>query len=313
MYLGIEIGGTKLQLAMGPGDGTLSASWRGTVEPNDGAVGIRRQIQSAIPDLLRKSDMSIDGVRMAGVGFGGPVDDARGRVITSHQIAGWDGFPLADWLRETFGVPAVIGNDADVAGLGEAMFGAGVGCSPLLYITIGSGIGGGLIIDGEIYRGAGRGAAEIGHLRIASPDGGAPVALEQIASGWAIQRRFRERVGDTNRTGADVARAARAGDGIAVDVLEQAREALAEAICHAIALLGPKRIVLGGGVSMIDEDLWLTPLRDLVAARVFKPFADQYSIETATLGEAVVLHGAIGLATKHTIARGDWVDGEWSI
>src|SRR5205807_3821246 len=94
------------------------------------------------------------------------VDDATHTVIKSHQIPGWDGFPLADWMTELLGWPAVLGNDADVAGLAEALFGAGKGLSPIFYITIGSGIGGGLIVGGAIYRGCGKGASEIGHLRV---------------------------------------------------------------------------------------------------------------------------------------------------
>src|SRR5205085_6998423 len=107
-------------------------------------------------------------------------------------IAGWDDFPLAAWLSEQLGVPAVLGNDADVAGLAEALFGAGKGLSPIFYVTIGSGIGGGFIINGEIYRGTGRGAAEIGHLLVNDPDNpGKLVALEEVASGWSIAQRAR--------------------------------------------------------------------------------------------------------------------------
>src|SRR5207302_8463836 len=105
-------------------------------------------------------------VRGVAIGFGGPVDEATRTVIRSHQIAGWDDFPLADWVSDVVGLPAVLGNDADVAGLAEALHGAGKGLSPIFYITIGSGIGGGLIINGEIYRGCGRGAAEVGHVRV---------------------------------------------------------------------------------------------------------------------------------------------------
>src|SRR5439155_5748609 len=128
-------------------------------------------------------------IRGVGVGFGGPVDDADRTVIKSHQIAGWDGFPLAKWLTDLLGWPVALGNDADVAGLAEALFGAGKGSSPIFYITIGSGIGGGLIINGEIYRGCGRGAAEIGHLRIqrTGASGIVRTVLEDIASGWGIE------------------------------------------------------------------------------------------------------------------------------
>ena len=171
MFLGIEIGGTKLQLGLGRGDGVISALWRGNVNPIDGGDGIRRQIVAAVPELLAKAKIERSALRGVGIGFGGPVDDATRTVIKSHQIAGWDDFPLADWISELVGVPAVLGNDADVAGLAEALFGAGKGLSPIFYITVGTGIGGGLIIDGEIYRGVGRGAAEIGHLRVGSGSG----------------------------------------------------------------------------------------------------------------------------------------------
>src|SRR5438093_43051 len=196
MYLGIEIGGTKLQLGLGDGAGTIHALWRGMVVPADGADGIREQIGQAIPELLAGAKRDRDELKGVGIGFGGPVDDATRTVIRSHQIAGWDGFPLGDWIADCVGVPAVLGNDADVAGLAEALFGAGKGLSPIFYITIGSGIGGGLIIDGEIYRGCGRGAAEIGHLLVNNtalpgPAGFSMGLLEHLASGWAIEREAR--------------------------------------------------------------------------------------------------------------------------
>src|SRR5438132_159439 len=206
-YLGIEIGGTKLQLGIGPGDGTLAGLWRGTVDVAAGAAGIRKHIIAAVPELLEHSGIERSQLQGVGIGFGGPVDDNTRTVIKSHQIEGWDGFPLANWISEMVGLPAALGNDADVAGLGEALFGAGKGLSPIFYITIGSGIGGGLIIDGEIYRGCGRGAAEIGHLKarqwgqvpnlpgrssasykLAAIDQG-HLPLEEHASGWAISHK----------------------------------------------------------------------------------------------------------------------------
>lgn len=315
MYLGIEIGGTKLQLGIGMGDGILAGLWRGTVDPGGGADGIRRQIQAAVPELLAQARVTHEQLRFAGVGFGGPVDDRRRRVIKSHQIAGWDDFPLADWIQQIVGIRAALGNDADVAGLGEALFGAGVGYSPLFYVTVGSGIGGGLILDNDIYRASGRGAAEIGHLRVPVPDAADRpwTLLEHIASGWAIQEAARREKNDPTLTTQDVAQAALAGDIVSRRILAGAREALAEALCHVIALLCPQRIVLGGGVSLIDESLWLKPIRDLVAERVFAPFAKSYDIVPAKLGEAAVIHGAIGLAAKRMLRDQTWSDGEWSI
>jgi glucokinase len=292
-YLGIEIGGTKLQLGVGPGDGTLAGLWRGGVDVAAGAEGIRRQIAAAVPELLARAGVDRGQVAGVGIGFGGPVDDARQTVIRSHQIAGWDDFPLADWITDLLGWPAALGNDADVAGLAEALFGAGKGLSPVFYITIGSGIGGGLIVNGEIYRGCGRGAAEIGHLRIATGSGSGLVyrPLEELASGWSI----RARSGTDARL---VGQAAERGDARAREVLESAWACLAEAICHVVALLCPRRIVIGGGVSLLGERVLFEPLRRLVAERVFRPFAGCCDIVPAALGEEVVVHGALALARR---------------
>ena len=322
MYLGIEIGGTKLQLGIGPGDGTLAALWRGPVTPAEGADGIRKQIVQAVPELLARAKQKKEDMRGVGIGFGGPVDDRTRTVIKSHQIAGWDDFRLADWISELVGLPAVLGNDADVAGLAEALFGAGKGFSPVFYITIGSGIGGGLIIDGEIYRGIGRGAAEIGHLRFNThwvmatktlPDSQGQI-LEELASGWGIAETARRcalyekpihsllypLVQDAKRelTAKDVIDAVRQGDAFAESVWKESLRFLAEAICHVIALLCPARIVIGGGVSLVGEELLFAPLRKLVADRVFKPFAGCYEIAPAALGEEMVVHGALALARK---------------
>jgi glucokinase len=206
-----------------------------------------------------------------------------------------------------------LGNDADVAGLAEALFGAGKGLSPVFYITIGSGIGGGLILDGEVFRGAGRGAAEIGHLRLNVPEV-EDDTLENLASGWAIEHRAQrfarrnpeqyERLieqagGDPGQiTTRQIGEAIRQGDRAQRALLEMPLVYLADAICHVIALLCPRRIVLGGGVSLLGEEVLFAPLRRLVAERVFAPFAGLYEIVPAALGEEVVVHGALALARR---------------
>jgi len=315
MYVGIEIGGTKVQLGLGRGDGELLGLWRGTVDVAAGGGGIRRQIVAAVPELLGSARVNRDELKGVGVGFGGPVDDATRAVIKSHQIAGWDGFPLAEWLGEALGLPAVLGNDADAAGLAEALFGAGKGLSPILYMTIGSGIGGGLILDGHILRGTGRGAAEIGHLKVRdprSPDGRLET-LENIASGWAIGRYARECVaadpaagtllvaragGAADVTAQTVGEMVAVGDPLAVRVLGTALDALADAICVAVVLVCPRRVVIGGGVSLIGERHFFGPLRERIAQKVFPPFAGLTDVVPAALGEAVVVHGALALARR---------------
>jgi glucokinase len=318
MYLGIEIGGTKLQLGVGPDDGQLRGLWRGTVYVEAGPEGIRRQIVAAVPELLARAGVERGELRGVGIGFGGPVDDATHTVIKSHQIEGWDDFPLADWIAKLLDLPAMLGNDADVAGLAEALHGSGKAVSPIFYVTIGSGIGGGFIVNGEIYRGCGRGAAEIGHLRFAYSQNTAPgihscspmrLTVEEMASGFGIADRARwAPPGDELLIRCDgnveqitaqmVAEAAQDGDLLSRELLGSAWDCLADAVCHVIALLCPRRIVIGGGVSLMGEEVLFRPLRRLVAERVFKPFAGLTDIVPAALGEEVVVHGAIALARK---------------
>ena len=316
--LGIEIGGTKLQLGIGPGDGTLRALERRQVDPRRGAAGILDQIKTAFRPLLQQAGLSRDEIKAAGIGFGGPVDSARGRVQKSYQIEGWDDFPLADWIRNHLEIPAaVIENDADAAGLAEFRFGAGRGHSPLVYITVGSGIGGALIIEDRIYRGAGLGATEIGHLRVPHSQGLEVTVreLELVASGWAIAAAAKERAvqklhrhqpdwlvltraqrDPTQITAAVVAEAAAAGDPDATAILAAARASFAFALTQVIALLAPRRVVIGGGVSLIGENLWFDPIRKLTDHDVFPPFRGHYDIISATLGESVVVHGALAIA-----------------
>ena len=322
MWLGIEIGGTKLQLGVGPDDGKLRGLWRGTVDVAAGPEGIRRQIVVAVPELLAKAGTERSDLRGVGIGFGGPIDDATRTVIKSHQIEGWDNFPLANWISEVVGLPAALGNDADVAGLAEALHGAGKGLSPIFYITIGSGIGGGFIINGEIYRGCGRGAAEIGHLRLLAGewtqdgqwDTEEEQTLESVASGWALgwlaqvsaKHNPREYEALLHLAGDDVNKitsqhlceAARQGHRSVQALLEMPLFYLTHSICYVITLLCPRRIVIGGGVSLMGEKLLFEPLRRRVAERVFKPFAGLTDIVPAALGEEVVVHGAIALARQ---------------
>ena len=149
MILGIEIGGTKLQLGIAPSDsdsGTLVTLERATIDRASGAEGILQQIKEIAPSLI-----SIHRVRQIGIGFGGPVDGVHNRVITSHQVDGWDDFLLGDWCLRELGLPVAMGNDCNVAALAEAVHGAGKGADRVFYVTIGTGIGGGLVVDGSPY------------------------------------------------------------------------------------------------------------------------------------------------------------------
>lgn len=310
MLLGIEIGGTKLQLAVGPGGGEPLVDLRRlNVEPADGAEGVLRQIAACGAELLNQHV-----VRAVGVGFGGPVDAQAGSTITSHQVEGWDNFPLADWCRDTFDVPAVLVNDSDSAGLAEARFGAGRGGAVVFYSNVGSGIGGALVIDGRLYCGGNGVASELGHLRPGlhcdSPDR----TVETMASGWAIASAARSRVAERSTTPdaqdllarcnsrvpllttKQVAEAADAGNELARQVFREACEAYGWALAQMITLLAPNVVVLGGGVSLVGEQLFLAPVRTAVDRFVFPAHRGTYEIRPAALGEEVVLHGAMAMA-----------------
>jgi glucokinase len=339
MYLGIEIGGTKLQL--GVSDGTraeLVAIERRDVDPSRGAAGILDHIDSAGAALLQKYP-----IQRIGIGFGGPCNAQTGRTTKSHQIDGWEDFPLIDWCKQTFQIDTRIGNDCDVAALAEARYGAGRGSRTVFYVTIGTGVGGGFVIDGHVY-GQGRPAvAEIGHLRPGLHEDRPDATVESIASGWGISTNAANRLSGQvsksiehvrpmlvqiakaqhakqlayvaltdeeymadllqrcgrspeNLTAKMVAQAAADGNEIAREVLGQACQALGWAIAQVITLLAPETVVLGGGVSLIGDQWFFSPVREEVARYVFPPLLGSYRIVPAELGELVVVHGAIALA-----------------
>jgi glucokinase len=325
MYLAIEIGGTKLQLAVGAAQGPpLVDLCRFPVDRSQGAEGIRRQIARAAPDLIQKHH-----VRAIGIGFGGPVDPAAGRTLKSHHVEGWTNFPLVAWCRETFGLPTALGNDADMAGLGEARFGAGRGAKVCFYSNVGTGIGGSLVIGGRLYTGSAGVACEVGHLRPGLDFLEPEQNLESLAAGWGIEAAAREVLknpaespllrqwcdklpqplesyqaelleragGQLDRlTARHVAEAAAGGNLLARLVWQRACQAYGWALAQVITLIAPDVLVLGGGVSLAGEDLFLRPVREYVRRYVFPPLRDSYRIVSAALGEEVVLHGALALA-----------------
>jgi len=316
MFLGIEIGGTKLQLGVGLGDGTPPVELiRRDVDPLRRAEGILEQIEHAAGALLAKTP-----VRAVGIGFGGPFDVARGCAIKSHQIEGWDDFPLADWCRQKLGLPVVIENDCNAAALAEARFGAGATAGIVFFVTVGTGIGGGLVIDGRLH-GSGRAAvAEIGHLRPGLDARRPDATVESLASGRGIETAVRSRLaddaagdndradlltrcdGDVQRLSAKtIAEAASAGNVAAAAVMQCALRALGWAVAQVITLTAAEVVVIGGGVSLIGEQGFFAPLRDEVAQYVFPPLAGHYQIVPAELGEEVVIHGALALAALSAV------------
>ena len=305
MLLAIEIGGTKLQLVLGDAEGQIIRRERCAVDKARGGEGIREQIRASIPKL--KAHDSIEGI---GVGFGGPVDWWSGRICCSHQIEGWSDFELGAWLRELTRVPVRVDNDANTACLGEAMRGAGQGSNPVFYVTLGSGVGGGVVVDGRIYHGATPGESEIGHVRL-DREG---TIVEERCSGWAVDRRIREAIKGSDGKLAQLCRsvaagearhlaaAIREGDALAGKILNETAEDLAFGLSHVVHLCHPEVIVIGGGLSLVGE-----PLRAAVEAAlpqfVMHAFHPAPKVELAALGEDVVPTGALFLAKQAAESR----------
>jgi glucokinase len=302
MFLGIEIGGSKLQLVTGDDSATIRGRRRLAVNPTEGAIGIRRQIEKTLAELLRQ-----DNVGAIGVGFGGPVDWRAGKIARSHQIEGWSGFDLSGWLRQLAGVPVFVDNDANVAALGEAIHGAGVGLSPVFYFNLGSGVGGGLVVSRSIYHGIAPGEIEFGHLRLDRTG----ATVESRCSGWSVDRKIRRltveapdsllsrlAAGPNGGEARHLAAALGAGDALAQRILEETAEDVAFALSHAVHLLHPEIIVMGGGLAQVGE-----PLRAAVESAlpqfVMEAFHPVPPICLAKLGEDAVPTGALVLAQQN--------------
>ncbi len=245
-----------------------------------------------------------------GVSFGGPVA-ADGRTVRlSMHVPGWINTPLADWLERDTGLPCVIANDADAAALAEQRYGAGRGVAHLLYMTVSTGIGGGIIINRALYRGVHAWAGEVGH-QVLDPDGppcdcGRNGCLESLASGRALARAARQalRTGSPAQTlltpeatARDVALAAAAGDALAQNIWQTAMNWLGIGIANAANLLNPACVVLGGGLTHAGA-LLFDPVRHIVARRTFDP---ALVVVPAALGEVVGLLGAAAIVPAEMV------------
>lgn len=310
--LAVEIGGTKLQVVLGTPEGTIVDVERGSVDPARGAQGILEWLASATAAVIGRCPA--DGAcRAIGVGFGGPVDSATGRVLVSHQVGGWDGVHLKQWFEERFSVPTCVENDANVAGWAEYCLGAGKGTNTFVYCNIGSGIGGALVVDGKLYNGQGLGACEIGHTWVAdwtSNEAGAIDKLENLCSGWSITRRIRSWhdldaasvlgqmcSGDPARlTCPMLADAARAGDARALTEIQAVASAVGQALANVVTLLHPEKIAMGGGVSLMGPVL-LDALSAKVESLAFGAYQGSFMVVPCALEEDVVTAGALLLAS----------------
>jgi glucokinase len=298
-YIGIEIGGTKLQIVAGDADGTIRRRWRATADRTGGGAGICRQLQAGIDEIRSGIE-----VRAIGVGFGGPVDRKTGCIARSHQIDGWEGFELRNWLARETGVPVAVENDSNLAVLAEANRGAGAGQNPVFYFNLGSGVGGGLVTDGCVYHGMPPGEAEFGHLLLDRGGG----TVESRCSGWAIDQRIRSvcstqpdtvlarTIGPTSGgESKQLAAAISRGDPVAQSILSELSDDLAFALSHVVQLLHPEVLVVGGGLALVGEPL-RQAIADALPRYVMKVFAPGPPVALARLREDAVPTGALLLS-----------------
>jgi glucokinase len=286
-------------LVLGDRNGAVLERHKLRVAPSRGAVGIRDQIQTVLPELLSRWS-----VGKVGVGFGGPIDWRTGRVCRSHQIEGWSEFDLAGWLGDLVQAPVRVDNDANVGALGEARCGAGVGFNPAFYVTLGSGVGGGLAVDGNIYHGASPGEAEIGHVRLDRQG----TTVEARCSGWAVDERIRAlrvhepgqmlsrlAAQDPGGEARHLSAALREGDSTARKILAETAEDLAFGLSHVMHLFHPAIIILGGGLASLGEPL-RAAVESSLSSFIMEAFVPGTRVALAGLGEDAVPVGALHLA-----------------
>ena len=309
--LAIDIGGTHFRLGLFDRQGHRRAISEGNTQRSGGRAWMLEQIREISRTLLAQSDSPVEA---CGISFGGPVDFQRQRVTSVHS-PGWKNFSFAEWVDRHLHLPCLIDNDANAGALGEFRFGAGRNTKSLVYVTLSTGVGAGLILNGKTYRGKDGLAGELGHVPISDSGRtcscGAVGCLESFCSGWAIAERAKERgwrprdsLTRSGKTGGAkhegitakaIAQAAAQGDTPALRILGEAARWLARGLLTLIRILNPDRIILGGGLTLAGPVL-LGPLRqhlvDLASPRI------GYSTEivVAQLGTYSPLYGAAALA-----------------
>ena len=258
-FLGIEIGGTKIQLMVGDSQLVVIDQVNFPVGKVKEASIIKEKLAVQLVELTKKYHVSA-----IGVGFGGPVNSRTGQIYRSFHVDGWKHINLKKWIAESSQRPVFVDNDGNLAALAEAYFGAGKEYQRVFYMTLGSGVGGGFIIDGQIYHGKGPSEMEIGHIQLDKSG----KTLESSCSGWAMNRKLgnlikHEPIGILASLIADkqvdeskyLMQAIEAGDLEAKRIFIETIDDLAFGLSHIIHLLNPDVIIVGGGLSFIGETL----------------------------------------------------------
>lgn len=316
--LAVDIGGTKIMTALFSPDGKLLARDVRPTLVDEGVGSVIERICSAIDNLLDNNGQKASHLGGIGIACAGGIDSGRGVVVTpSPNMADWVDIPLADIVRERFNIGTFVVNDASAAALGEHRAGAGRGVNNLVLFTLGTGIGGGIIADGELYLGAIGAAAEVGHMTVDvnGPECGCgnTGCLEMLASGRVVERDAIKRVsrgessslsemvgGKTDDITAEmVGTAAKNGDPLALDVLSRAAYYLGVGMVNVVNIFNPDMIVLGGGMAELG-DLFIGPGRKMVAERAFPVSSRAVRVVTAQLGNEAGVYGAAAFALERS-------------
>lgn len=307
-YIGIDLGGTRLRVAVANARGVLRAVVRVDTQAERGPADVIDRIVQTIDRALDSARVRRGAITAIGIGLPGPLNGATGIVISPVNLPGWKNVPLARILTKRTGIRTYLEHDANLAGFGEWQRGAGKGARHMVYVTVSTGIGAGLIIHGQLYSGAGGIAGELGHT-VVQPGG--PVCrcgnygcLEAVASGTALARMAKEAVAGPaptslrslsrpgGPTARDVTEAARQGDAVARELLERAGTFLGISLGTVVNLLNPELIVLGGSV-MKAGPLIRVPMRRSLHASSWEAARHGLRIVSPALGQDVGLIGAV--------------------
>lgn len=304
-HLGIEIGGTKFQAIVTDEQVNVIDRVVDTVGEEKNATVLQKKIENAITKLISKYD-----IKSIGVGFGGPIDTKSGEIFTSFQVNGWNNFNIKIWLNKLFNIPIYVDNDANTAALAEARLGCGGKYKRVFYITLGSGVGGGFIIDGEIYHGKSLCESEFGHIRINKTGD----TIESNCSGWALNKNLVEYIqnepngilsGLVKSKGEDpskcILEAINLGDYKAKKIFDEMIDNLAFGLSHVIHILNPEIVIIGGGLSLIGESVTDSISKNLPQYLMSSMKNSLPEIKIAQLKEDVVPIGAVLLANKNRV------------
>jgi glucokinase len=319
--LAIDLGGTKLIAAVVLPDGKIMARNYCLTMADKGPKTVIDRILFAVQGAMSQAELRASELIGIGIAAAGIIDTKRGIVATSPNLPHWRNVPLRDIVADKLGVATCVINDASAAALGEHRFGAGRGFENLIYLTVSTGIGGGIIIHDKLYLGADGCAGEPGHMTIEANGPkchcGNFGCLEALASGWAVAEEATRRInkgerssigefvdgGVDNITAEMVAMAARRGDRLACDIVAKAANYLGIGLANLVNIFNPELIVIGGGLSKMG-DMLLKPARKVMKERAFRLPAQTVRIVRARLGSNVGIIGAAAYVYFQRIETG---------